>query len=446
MNPPVISLLALAAGALSLSSLAALSAQIQPPAAYLSYAQASPVFAALNESPPTAAEWGRWIATADAATRARGAQGDETSIVNLLLFGTSFTTQPRITSRQLDGKEIGAAVEERIRDFERALALPGSNERLQFARRVLPDGALVKARLLSMIDRSMKEEETHARLIGQAHALGDPSLEFAERSRMYRNRGLASDTSVRINFAVDEALQRIVAAGLAAGVRHVAIIGPGLDVVDKQEGHDFYPPQTIQPFAVIDSLVRAGLAEPDALTVTTLDVSARVNDHIGQMTRRARAGAPYMMHLPLDGSVAWSPELLRYFTGFGGAIGSAVPVTLPPAVGPLRLRGVAVRPPVVDRISARDVNITAQTLTLSDAERFDLIIGTNIFIYYDRLQQGLAMASVARMLRPGGLLLSNNALVEVPSIGMRSIGYSKTLYSNREEDGDLIIWYQKGTK
>ena len=56
------------------------------------------------------------------------------------------------------------------------------------------------------------------------------------------------------------------------------------------------------------------------------------------------------------------------------------------------------------------------------------------------------MASVARMLRPGGLLLSNNALVEVPSIGMRSIGYSKTLYSNREEDGDLIIWYQKGTK
>ena len=104
------------------------------------------------------------------------------------------------------------------------------------------------------------------------------------------------------------------------------------------------------------------------------------------------------------------------------------------------------RPQVVERVSARDMNITAQVLTPSDAERFDLIIGTNIFIYYDRLQQGLAMASVARMLRPGGLLLSNNALVEVPSIGLRSIGYSKTLYSNREEDGDLIIWYQNGTK
>ena len=73
-------------------------------------------------------------------------------------------------------------------------------------------------------------------------------------------------------------------------MRRVAIIGPGLDVVDKQEGHDFYPPQTIQPFAVIDSLVRAGLADADTLTVTTLDVSARVNDHIGaDGVARARA-------------------------------------------------------------------------------------------------------------------------------------------------------------
>ncbi len=286
----------------------------------------------------------------------------------------------------------------------------------------------------------------HARLIEQAHALGDPSLEFAERSSMYRDRGLASDTSVRISFAVDEALQRIKAAGLAAGVRRVAIIGPGLDVVDKQEGHDFYPPQTIQPFAVIDSLIRAGLADADTLSVTTLDVSARVNDHLAQMARRARTGVPYVMHLPLESRIEWSPQLLRYFGRFGEAIGTPVPVTLPPAIGPLRLRGVAVRPAVVDRIAARDLNITAQMLTLSDAERFDLIIGTNIFIYYDRVQQALAMASVGLMLRAGGLLLSNNALVEVPSSGMRSIGYSKTLYSDREEDGDLIIWYQNGTK
>jgi hypothetical protein len=53
------------------------------------------------------------------------------------------------------------------------------------------------------------------------------------------------------------------------------------------------------------------------------------------------------------------------------------------------------------------------------------------------------MVNMAGMLRPGGVLLSNNALVEVPSAGMRSIGYSKVLYSTRDEDGDLVIWYQK---
>ena len=46
------------------------------------------------------------------------------------------------------------------------------------------------------------------------------------------------------------------------------------------------------------------------------------------------------------------------------------------------------------------------------------------------------------MMKPGAMLLSNTALVEVPSSGLRSIGYSRTRYSDRDEDGDLIVWYQ----
>jgi hypothetical protein len=46
------------------------------------------------------------------------------------------------------------------------------------------------------------------------------------------------------------------------------------------------------------------------------------------------------------------------------------------------------------------------------------------------------------MARPGGILLSNNALLELPSTGWRSIGYSKTLYSDRDEDGDTVVWYR----
>ena len=430
---------ATACGALTLIWLAALAAQGNTPTQYLSHAQAAPVFAALGAPMPDAAEWPRWIAAADAATRARVAEGDELSIVNLLMFGTSFTREPRLTSRQLDGTDVQAALTRRLDDFERALAKPDTNARLQFAHRLLQSGAPVRPRLLSMIDRAVKDAAVHAKLTEEAHALADPSLEFAERSRLYRGRGLASDTSVRVNFAIEEALRTV--APVLGRVRHVAVIGPGLDVVDKEEGHDFYPPQTIQPFALIDSLVRLGLADGATLRVTTLDVSARVNDHIAEMGRRA--GAQYVMHISLDGTVAWTPGLLRYFAGFGDAIGAPVPVTIPPGIGPVKLRALSVRPSVVQRIAGRDLNIAAETLPLSDDERFDLIVGTNVFLYYDRLQQALAMASVSRMLRPGGLLLSNNALVEAPSTGMHSIGYSKTLYSNRDEDGDLIISYQK---
>jgi len=404
------------------------------------------VFAALGTPVPDASEWPRWIAADDAATRARVAQGDELSIVNLLMFGTSFTREPRLTARQLDGTDIQAALSRRLDDFERALAKPDANARLQFARRLLQSAGPVRPRLLSMIERATKDAAVHARLSEEAHALADPSLEFAERSRLYRGRGLASDTSVRVNFAIEEALRRLTpvlvrGSDPKSAVRRVALIGPGLDVVDKEEGHDFYPPQTIQPFALIDSLVRLRLADGATLRVTTLDVSARVNDHIAEMGRRA--GAQYVMHIALDGTVAWTPELLKYFAAFGDAIGAPVPVTIPPGIGPVKLRALSVRPSVVQSIAARDLNITAQTLALGDDERFDLIVATNIFLYYDRLQQALAMASVARMLRPGGLLLSNNALVEAPSTGMHSIGYSKTLYSNRAEDGDLIISYQK---
>ena len=48
------------------------------------------------------------------------------------------------------------------------------------------------------------------------------------------------------------------------------------------------------------------------------------------------------------------------------------------------------------------------------------MVATNVFVYYDVLDQALAMANVRAMLKPGGFLLSNNALIELPGSGMRS--------------------------
>jgi hypothetical protein len=420
----------------------AVSAQTGPPTAYLSHEQARPVFVALGEEPPSAAAWPDWIAASDRATRARVALGDETSVVNFLLFGGSFTKQPRVTQRQFEGRSITAVLEARLDDFEKALEHPGTDERLLFARRVLGDGPR-KGRLLSMLDRVRREGETHARLVHEAEALGDPSLQFAERSRIYRMRGLSSDTSIRPNLAIDEALSNIYGTDAKRRVQRVAIIGPGLDFADKQEGHDFYPPQTIQPFAVMDSLIRLGVARADSLSITTIDVSASVNEHIEQATGRARTGSPYIIHLPLDDARPWTPALLAYWKRFGDAIGTATtPLPGTGHAGPLRNRAVRVSPQHAAQIAATDLNITAQYLTLPADERFDLVIGTNVFVYYDRLQQGLATVAVARMLRPDGVLLSNNALVEIPLVGLKSVGYSTTVYSSGEQDGDVIVWYR----
>ena len=115
----------------------------------------------------------------------------------------------------------------------------------------------------------------------------------------------------------------------------------------------------------------------------------------------------------------------------------------PAALGPLQVRAVSIRPAFVSLISSADVDIILQHLELVPTERFDLIIATNILVYYDTFEQSLALANVEQMLRPGGLLLSNNALLELPASKMRSVGYESVAYSDRAADGDHIIWYQR---
>ena len=278
---------------------------------YLSYSDAEPILSALDEVLPAelkgkspselSAAWPNWIAHRDAEIRARLVQGDEDSLVNFLLFGTSYTKRPRITAqelKQLDPANLAAgtsgsssamslaSLQARADDLIQALAAPGKNERLLFLRRLLIDQqrhnirtaggrTKLKSFLLSRVAGVLKEQASYASALAGARAPGDTTEEFAERSRIFRSRGLSSDTSLLPNFALEESLKAITARGLLSpgSVRRIAIVGPGLDFTDKQEGYDFYPQQTIQPFAIIDTLLRLGLARADALQVTTFDLS-----------------------------------------------------------------------------------------------------------------------------------------------------------------------------
>ena len=108
----------------------------------------------------------------------------------------------------------------------------------------------------------------------------------------------------------------------------------------------------------------------------------------------------------------------------------------------MSMRAVAVRPDVVRTIVPEDANIVLQRPDpLPGDRRFDLVIATNILIYYDVFEQSLALANISRMLAPGGILLTNNPLFELPDIPMRAIGGTKVTYMNGAGDG--VVWYQR---
>ena len=84
--------------------------------------------------------WPDWVAGRDRDIRARLALGDEDSVFNLTLFGTTFTNQRPLTERDIADTASGRAMPDivrlRIRDLIHGLASPGTNERLDFARAV----------------------------------------------------------------------------------------------------------------------------------------------------------------------------------------------------------------------------------------------------------------------------------------------------------------------
>ena len=438
------------------------------------FAEARPVLQALRRDmlpedldarSPGALEsqWPRWVARRDAAIRERLARGDEDSIVNFLLYGTSFTSRPRAAERELsaigrDADELHALAP-RVDDFVAGLAAPGQNERLQFAREVVerrgmnpatPAGReVIRRYLFDSVRRLAGEVARYELSLRSAAASTDAATAMRQRSTMFRDRGLSSDTSIYVNLGIDQALAAIKSkAHFAPGsVKRVAIVGPGLDFTDKHDGYDFYPQQSLQPFAVIDSLRRLELAAP-SLRVTTFDVSRRINRHLAAARDQAQAGKPYVVHLPRNMELPWSPTLVSYWEHFGERIGEQTPARgVPPGAGKVEVRATAVRPDVVLSLDPQDLNVVLQRLEpASSDERFDLIIATDVLVYYDVFEQALALANIARMLRPGGVFLSNTVVFELPAIPLESIAYTDVIYMRPIEGGergDRIVWYQR---
>jgi SAM-dependent methyltransferase len=408
------------------------------------------------------AAWPGWVSRHNAEIRARLARGDEDTLINFWLYGTTFTTRPRATARDVaalgDPKKTAELMQRRFDDLLAGMAASGTNDRLRFARQVIerqgidPTTAEGHDRawdyLVAIMARSTAEYDGYRRTLQSTERSHDDGARQSVSATLYRHRGLSSDTRINVDFSIDQALDALSAQGPRppGSVRHVAIVGPGLDFTDKAEGYDFYPEQTIQPFAVIDSLLRLGLATPSDLRVVTFDLSPRVNQHLEAARQRAQGGDPYVLQFPLDRDVPsqeWDPQLVTYWQQVGARIGDDVAPLAPPPGANVQMRAVRVRPGVVLSISPRDLNIVLERVApLKDEDRFDLIVATNILLYYDAFEQALALANVSAMLRPGGVFLTNYKVA--PTAPMESSPSLITkVYWDRQRNGDTIFGYQR---
>jgi hypothetical protein len=427
--------------------------------AFIPYASVKPILDSHRDGLPAGlrnadeASWSVWARDHDKAVRARLQQGELDSMVNLLLYGTSFTKQPRIS---MEGEGIVQAsrsgvLRARVNDLVAGLESPAGNERLVFLRGLLrSDGVLTDdpkssgVFVLQNLRRVVQERKT----LAERAAAAKPSSPL-DRASLFRDRGLSVDTGIFPGFAIEQTLSDLKQRGVLrqGQVARVGVIGPGLDFIDKSEAaaFDYYPEQTLQPFALVDSLLRLKLAKAGAVSMSIFDISTAVIGHLQRARERAAKNQGYVIQLPRDTALPGPPGLIGYWKSLGDQVGTpTTPIAPPRLFQGLETRAVLIRPDVVLACEPVDLNIVLERLNLPAADRFDLLVGTNIFVYYDVFEQTLALENAGAMLKPGGLLLTNDRLPAVPGGSMRLDGV--TLVPNGPpgaSDAQAVGWYRK---
>ena len=365
-----------------------------------------------------------YVARTHAENLRRVREGDLDHLVFYLLQSTGFTPlapiEPAVSARtlvesldppqrdqflnksKLDVAPVPVAVRARIAALERGLGKPGDDARLRYFRDLLleaaPKSADMQGVLASEYLRAMRfvyEKEFVAQKVEHpAGAVAD----------LYRTRGLSTDTAVEAGYLVHLGLGVLRGLQPDRRIQRVLIVGPGMDLAPRTGFRDT-PPESYQPWAVIDALVSTGLARLDDLEVTGADINPRVVAHL----RRSRT-APPTLALTSDiaekDGVTFSRDYREYFAGLGTQLSSPASA---PAVreteGHLR-KAVRVSAAAAKALRAEPLDIVTERLT---GPQFDLVIATNILPYFDDQQLALAASNIAAMLAPGGVFLHNEA-------------------------------------
>ena len=137
---------------------------------------------------------------------------------------------------------------------------------------------------------------------------------------LYRSRGLSTDTAVEAGFVVSIGLGIVKSLEPDRRIRRVLIVGPGLDLAPRTALLEVGPPESYQPWAIMDALVSHGLATLGDLEVVAADINPRVVSHL----RRAHDAPPRLnlvSEIRDSETVTLSADYRDYFARLGRAIG-----------------------------------------------------------------------------------------------------------------------------
>jgi len=379
------------------------------------------VQARLEQRGLTAASLPERIARNYREARQRVTEGDLDHLIFYALQSSRFTTLPPIepalsakalvdgmspsdrgtflSSGQAPDARVPADVRARLTALNAALDERSDDPRLAYfaalVRSAFPSRTARRAALGREYLRAMRfvyEKEFIAqRSAGAADAV----------AALYRTRGLSTDTEVEAGFVVYNGLGVVKALDPERRIRRVLIVGPGLDLAPRTGMLESAPPESYQPWAVMDALISLGLSRAEDLEVIGADINPRVVDHLRRSAQQPPA-LTLISGIQENASVTFSPQYREYFAALGSAIGL-------PGDAAARTNGhlqkrVRVRPEVARALDGQLLDIVTERL---EGPPFDIVVATNILPYFDDRELSLAMCNVAAMLATGGFLLHN---------------------------------------
>src|SRR5262245_46138932 len=161
---------------------------------------------------------------------------------------------------------------------------------------------------------------------------------------LYAARGLSTDTAVEAGYLVYLGLGMVRGLTSERRIKRALVIGPGLDLAPRTGLLEIGPPESYEPFAIIDALESLGLSTPDDLLVVGADINPRVVQHL-ENARRSAVPLTLVTGIGDGNGVTLDEGYRQYFEHLGARIGRqrASPLLAPVYAGHLR-KAVVISP------------------------------------------------------------------------------------------------------